>query len=343
MRGGFVSRLIGHYAWVVLVVMFVVTLAGVGVRATPSVLIVPMEQAFGWNGAAISGAIALNFVLFGLTGPFAAAMVQTVGLKRTVTLSLVLLALGAGLSSLVTQIWQLYLTWGVLVGVGTGGVSMGVATAVANRWFMARRGLVLGLLTASNATGQLIFLPVLAWLTSHVGWHAAPLTAAVVLAVMIPVVLVMLPESPAALGMAPYGSNEIVPVPPPSGNPFLIALTGLAHGARSVDFWLLFITFSVCGFSTFGLVGTHLIPFCIDHGIPAVTAASLLAAMGVFDLIGTTISGWLTDRYNPRVLLFWYYGLRGCCRSPRSTSSAWGSSRCSTDWTGWRRCRRPSR
>ncbi len=314
MGSGLIARLVGrrvHYAWIVVAVVFVVTLAGVGVRATPGVLIVPLEQAFGWSDAAISGAIALNFVLFGLTGPFAAAMVQTLGLKRTMTMSMLLLALGSGLSSLVTEMWQLYFTWGVLVGVGTGGVSMGVATAVANRWFMHRRGLVLGLLTASNATGQLIFLPALAWLANHVGWHAAPLAAAVVLTAMIPFVLLLLPESPGALGMAPYGSSEVVTIPRPSGNPFLIALSGLGRGSRSMDFWLLFVTFSICGFSTFGLVATHLIPFCIDHGIPAVTAASLLAAMGVFDLIGTTVSGWLTDRYNPRVLLFWYYGLRG--------------------------------
>jgi MFS family permease len=314
MGPGSIARLVGrrvHYAWIVVAVMFFVTLAGVGVRATPGVLIVPLEQAFGWSNAAISGAIALNFVLFGLTGPFAAALVQTLGLRRTVMISMVVLALGAGLSSMVTQLWQLYLTWGVLVGAGTGGVSMGVATAVANRWFMQRRGLVLGLLTASNATGQLIFLPVLAWLASHVGWHVAPLAAALVLTALIPFAWLLLPESPGALGMAAYGSTEVVDIPKPSGNPFFIALSGLARGSRSVDFWLLFITFSICGFSTFGLVATHLIPFCIDHGIPAVTAASLLAAMGVFDLVGTTVSGWLTDRYNPRVLLFWYYGLRG--------------------------------
>jgi MFS family permease len=300
-----------HYAWIVVGVMFIVILAGVGVRATPGVLIVPLEKAFGWSNAAISGAIALNFALFGLAGPFAAALIQTLGLKRTVLISMVILALGAGLSSLVTQIWQLYLTWGVLVGMGTGGVSMGVATAVANRWFADRRGLVIGLLTASNATGQLVFLPALAWLATNIGWHVAPLAAGLVLAGLIPLVLLILPESPEAVGIAPYGSNEIVVMPRPSGNPFVIAIAGLMRGAKSVDFWLLFVTFSICGFSTFGLVATHLIPFCIDHGIPAVTAAGFLAAIGVFDLVGTTASGWLTDRYNPRVLLFWYYGLRG--------------------------------
>jgi MFS family permease len=314
MGPGSIARLAGrrvHYAWIVLVLMFFVILAGVGVRATPGVLIVPLEHAFGWSNAAISGAIALNFVLFGIAGPFAAALIQTLGLKRTVLASMVLLALGAGLSSLATQIWHLYLTWGVLVGMGTGGVSMGVATAVANRWFSHRRGLVIGLLTASNATGQLVFLPMFAWLATNISWHIAPLAAAGVLLGLIPLVVLLLPETPAAVALPPYGETQIVPMPPPSGNPFAIAISGLMRGARSVDFWLLFVTFSICGFSTFGLVGTHLIPFCIDHGIPAVTAAGFLASIGVFDLVGTTVSGWLTDRYNPRILLFWYYGLRG--------------------------------
>jgi sugar phosphate permease len=199
----------------------------------------------------------------------------------------------------------------VLVGLGSGAGMVGLATALANRWFVARRGLVVGLLTASNASGQLIFLPALAWLATHYGWHAVPWTVALVIALLIPLVLLMLPESPEAIGIGPFGSNEIVRLPPRSGNPFLIAIGGLARGMRSLDFWLLFVTFAVCGFSTNGLVGTHLIPFCVDHGIPEVSAAGLLAAMGVFDLIGTTFSGYLTDRYNPRILLFWYYALRG--------------------------------
>jgi predicted MFS family arabinose efflux permease len=300
-----------HYAWIVVALMFVVILSSVGVRATPGVLIVPLEQAFGWSNAVISGAVSLNILLFGLVGPFAAGLIQTIGLKRTVLLSMVLLVIGAGLSSFVTQIWQLYLTWGVLVGLGSGAGMVGLATAIANRWFIHRRGLVVGLLTASNASGQLVFLPALAWLATHYGWHAVPWTVALVIALLIPLVLLMLPESPEAIGIGPFGSNEIVRLPPRSGNPFLIAIGGLARGMRSLDFWLLFVTFAVCGFSTNGLVGTHLIPFCVDHGIPEVSAAGLLAAMGVFDLIGTTFSGYLTDRYNPRILLFWYYGLRG--------------------------------
>jgi MFS family permease len=309
-----IARLIAgrlHYAWLVVAVMFVVILASVGVRATPSVLIVPLQQAFGWNAAVISGAVSLNILLFGLVGPFAAGLIQTIGLKGTVVGSMVLLVVGAGLSSFVTEIWELYLTWGVLVGLGSGAGMVGLATAIANRWFVRRRGLVVGLLTASNASGQLVFLPLLASLLISHTWHIVPLVVAGTILALIPVVLVMLPESPAAIGLGPFGSTEIAELPPRSGNPFVIAIAGLMRGTRSVDFWLLFATFAVCGFSTNGLVGTHLIPFCIDHGIPEVSAASLLAAMGVFDLIGTTLSGYLTDRFDSRVLLFWYYGLRG--------------------------------
>ncbi len=305
----FAGRL--HYSWVVLAVMFVVILASVGVRATPGVLIVPLQQAFGWNAAAISGAVSLNILLFGLVGPFAAGLIQTIGLKRTVLGSMVLLVLGAGSSAFITQIWQLYLTWGVLVGLGSGAGMVGLATAIANRWFVQRRGLVVGLLTAGNASGQLVFLPLLASLVVSHTWHIVPIVVAGVILALIPVVLLMLPESPAAIGIGPFGSKEIVELPPLSGNPFAIAISGLTRGAKSVDFWLLFITFAVCGFSTNGLVATHLIPFCMDHGIPEVSAAGLLAAMGVFDLVGTTVSGYLTDRFDSRVLLFWYYGLRG--------------------------------
>jgi len=300
-----------HYAWIVVALMFVVILASVGVRAAPGVLIVPLEQSFGWSAAVISGAISLNILLFGLVGPFAAGLIQVIGLKRTVLISMALLVVGAGLSSFITQIWQLYLTWGVLVGLGSGAGMVGLATAIANRWFVARRGLVVGLLTAGNASGQLVFLPLLASLATSQGWHIVPMVVAAVILLLMPVVMLLLPESPASVGLGAFGSNEIVPLPPHSGNPFMIAIEGLFRGFRSMDFWLLFISFGVCGFSTNGLVATHLIPFCIDHGIAAVSAAGLLAAMGVFDLIGTTFSGWLTDRYNPRILLFWYYSLRG--------------------------------
>ena len=300
-----------HYAWIVVAIMFTVILASVGVRAAPGVLIVPLERTFGWSDSTISGAISVNILLFGLVGPFATALIQTLGMRWTVLASMTLLVLGAGSSAFVTTPWQLYLTWGVLVGLGSGAGMVGLAATVANRWFVRRRGLVIGLLTASNASGQLVFLPLLARLAESLGWQSVPWTVALVIAALMPVVVFLLPESPGSLGLGPYGAAAEAPTVPSAGNPFTLALLGLARGARSVDFWLLCGSFAVCGFSTNGLIGTHLIAYCADHGIAAVTAAGLLAAMGVFDLIGTTLSGWLTDRCNPRILLFWYYGLRG--------------------------------
>src|SRR6202161_936163 len=228
-----IARLVAgrvHYAWIVVAVMFVVILASVGVRATPGVLIVPLQQAFGWNAAVISGAVSLNILLFGLVGPFAAGLIQVIGLKRTVLCSMVLLVIGAGLSSFISQVWQLYLTWGVLVGLGSGAGMVGLATAIANRWFMHRRGLVVGLLTASIASGQLVFLPLLASLAVSHTWHIVPLVVAGVILALIPLVLLMLPESPASIGLGPFGSSEIVPLPPRAGNAFAIAIHGLVRG-----------------------------------------------------------------------------------------------------------------
>ncbi len=300
-----------HYAWVVAFTAFIVILCSVGVRAAPGVLIVPLEKAFGWDAATISGAISLNIALFGLGGPFAAALMRTVGLRATVLGSMALLALGAGLSGFITEVWQLYLTWGVLVGLGSSLGMLALAATIANRWFVERRGLVVGMLTAGNASGQLIFLPLLAHISVQAGWRGVPwLTAGVMLALM-PLVWLLLAEDPASVGLAPLGASGAVAEAPSPSNPFRIALAGLARGAGSFDFWLLAGSFGICGFSTYGLVLTHLIPYCADHGISTVTAAGFLAAIGVFDFFGTLGSGWLTDRYDSRVLLFWYYGLRG--------------------------------
>ena len=299
-----------HYAWVVVGLMFLVMLATAGVRAAPSVLIVPLEHAFGWSRATISAAISVNIFLFGLIGPFGAGLMQTFGIRRTVLLALCVLSVSVGLSGFIDQPWEMFATWGVMVGVASGATSTGLAATVANRWFEKNRGLAVGLLTASNASGQLVFLPLLAHLAETGSWRTVSWVVAGAAAAMIPLVLVLLPESPARVGLLPLGAVA-EPDTRRHGNPVTVAFAGLARGARSADFWLLFASFFVCGFSTNGLIGTHLISYCFDHGIPEVQAAGLLAAMGVFDLIGTTGSGWLTDRYNPRVLLFWYYGLRG--------------------------------
>jgi MFS family permease len=300
-----------HYAWVVVGLMFTVILATVGVRAAPGVLIVPLEQEFGWSAGTISGAISLNILLGGLVGPFGAALIQRIGMRGTVLCSLSLLAVGAAGAAFAAKPWELYATWGVLVGIGSGAGMVGMATAIANRWFVARRGLVIGLLTASNASGQLVFLPLLASLAQHLGWQSVPWVVALVILALIPLVTLVLAESPGSVGLGPYGTAAAPPTTTSAVNPVFVALSGLGRGMRSLDFWLLFLSFAICGFSTNGLVATHLISYCVDHGIPELNAASVLAAMGVFDLIGTTASGWLTDRYNSRILLFWYYGLRG--------------------------------
>jgi sugar phosphate permease len=308
------QRLAGrmHYGWVVAAVTFLALLSAAGVRATPSVLIVPLEQAFGWTRATISLAISINIFLYGLMGPFAGALMQRIGIRRTVALALALMAVTIAASTLMSSPWQLILTWGFLIGLGSGTVALVLGAAVVNRWFTTRRGVVMGLLTASTATGQLVFLPMLAAVSQSAGWTAVAWIVAAAVAAMVPVVLLLLRDNPQDVGLQPYGADESAPVTPPSqANPIVVAISVLARVSRSRDFWLLFLSFFVCGLSTNGLIGTHLISACIDQGIPEVNAAGLLAMMGIFDLIGTTLSGWLSDRYDNRWLLFWYYGLRG--------------------------------
>jgi MFS family permease len=300
-----------HYAWIVLAVTFVALLAGAGIRATPSVLIVPLEQEFGWSRSAISFAISVNILLYGLMGPFAGALMQRLGIRRTTVGALALLVIGVTLSTRVTAPWQLVVTWGLIVGSGSGMVALVLGATVVNRWFTTRRGLAMGLLTASTATGQLVFLPLLARIIEHDGWRTAAMVVAAAAALAIPLVLLLLRERPSVLGLPPYGATVVETTPTVAENPVRTALDALADGFRSRDFWLLSGTFFICGASTNGLVGTHLIPAAHDHGIPEVRAAGLLAVMGMFDLLGTTGSGWLSDRWSSRHLLAWYYGLRG--------------------------------
>ncbi len=301
-----------HYAWVIAAVTFVILLVAAGTRATPGVLLVPLEQEFGWSRATISFAVAVNIFLYGMAGPFAAAIMNRFGIRRTVVAALSVIALGVGLTPLMQQSWQLVLLWGFVVGMGTGVTALALGATITARWFTERRGLVMGVLTASTATGQLVFLPLLAYLAETYGWRAVSLTIAGVSILLIPLVALLMRDQPSDKGLAAYGeSGGPKPIPPPVGNPVMIAFGALRNGMRSRDFWLLSGSFFVCGASTNGLIGTHLIAACLDHGIPEVTAAGLLAAMGVFDFFGTTISGWLSDRWDNRWLLAWYYGFRG--------------------------------
>jgi sugar phosphate permease len=300
-----------HYAWVVAGMTFLILLLGAGVRATPSILLVPLEKEFGWSAATISAAIAVNIFLFGMIGPFAVAIMERFGLRRTVSFSLVILSLGVALTSLMRAPWQMMALWGFLVGSGTGMIAMVLGATVAERWFVQNRGLVLGILTASSATGQLIFLPLLATLSVNFGWRAVSLTVALIALVMAPIAALLLRNRPSDIGLPRYGEPDLHRIERRSENPAHRALSALRRGLLSRDFWLLSGTFFICGASTNGLIGTHLIPACIDRGIPEVGAANLLAVIGVFDLVGTTVSGWLTDRFDSRRLLAWYYALRG--------------------------------
>ena len=310
-----IDRLVGgrrHYAWLIVVVTFVTLITTAGFRATPGVLIVPLQQEFGWSRGTISIAVSLGLVLFGLTAPFSAALMERFGIRRVMLIALATVAAGASLTTVMTSPWQLDLLWGVVVGGATGAVSVPLAATVANRWFESRRGFVTGILTASNASGQMIFLPLLAWLATAYGWrYAAVAVAFVAMVVVFPIVALFVRDRPQSLGLEPYGATEPVPVPERSARPFRPAIDGLLLGVGSGTFWLLASTFFICGLSTNGLIGTHLIPAAIDHHMTAVAGASLLALMGLFDVIGTTVSGWLTDRMDPRRLLAWYYALRG--------------------------------
>jgi len=302
-----------HYGWIVVGVTFCVLLVGAGVRSTPGILMVPFEDEFHWSRATISFAVAVSLGLYGVMGPFAAAFMERFGLRRTMVSALALLATGVVLTTLMRESWQLVLLWGVVVGMGAGVIANVLGAVVATRWFTARRGLVIGLLTGSAAAGQLIFLPTFASVTTHFGWRTTVLVIAAAALMLIPLVALLMRERPQDVGLVPYGETG-APKPaaaPAVGNPIMLSLRTLAEAARKRDFWLLAGSFFCCGASTNGLIGTHLIPACLDNGIPEVTSAGLLAAMGMFNILGTTGSGWLSDRVDNRILLAVYYSLRG--------------------------------
>jgi predicted MFS family arabinose efflux permease len=301
-----------HYAWIVVGVIFLVLLCSAGIRATPSVMILPLEQEFGWSRSTISVVISVNIALYGLIGPFSAAAMQRFGIRRVVLFALVLLASGTALSTLMHMPWHMLLSWGLLVGAGTGVAANTLGATIVSRWFETRRGFAMGLLTASAATGQMVFLPLMASMVGAYGWRSVAFLVSAVALLAIPLVWLLLPESPAAIGKKMVGQTaDLKEEAATKRNPLAIAFDALRTSVRMPDFWLLFFSFFVCGLSTNGYIGTQFIAMCNDYGINEVGGASILAAMGMLDLIGTTLSGWLSDRYNPRVLLFWYYGLRG--------------------------------
>lgn len=302
-----------HPAILVTAITFLALLFAAGLRSAPGVMMLPLELHFGWDRATISFSAALGLLLYGLVGPFAAALMLSVGIRRTMLGGLALMAASTFASQWMTAPWHYVLSWGVLSGIGSGTITSVLGAAVVNRWFATRQGLVMRLLSASTATGALLFLPFLAWLTQGGAWRPVALAVSFGCATLIPIVALFMPERPESRGVRRFGEQEDTPLPPPlkqAATPWL-AIEALIRASKSSTFWVLAGSFFVCGLTTNGLVGTHMIAFCGDHGIAPVAAAGLLSVMGFFDLIGTTASGWLTDRYNPRRLLAAYYGLRG--------------------------------
>jgi MFS family permease len=319
-----------HWAWVVAAVSFVAILGAAGFRSVPGVMMNPLHHEFGWSHGVVGLAMSVNMTLFGVTAPFAAALMDRFGVRPVLSAALLMIATGSAVSITMTASWQLVLLWGVLVGVGTGSISMGFVATVATRWFEQRRGVVTGVLTAASATGQLIFLPIVAAVTTAHGWRWASLIVAAAALAVVPLVITFMRNYPQDKGLAPYGATayrEPAVVPASS---FGAAFDGLRLGARVPAFWLLAASFAICGMTTNGLIGTHFIPAANDHGMPTTVAAGLLATIGILDVAGTVFSGWLTDRVDARLLLVVYYCGRGvslfmlpALLSPHAEPSTW--------------------
>ena len=300
-----------HYAWIVLVTAFITLVGAAGFRSAPGVLIDPLGEEFGWSRSVVGFAVSINVILYGLMGPFAAALQMRFGLRRVTIIALTIISLGALATTHMSATWHLYLLWGVVVGIGSGSMATVFASTVASRWFVARRGLVTGTLTAASASGQLVFLPVLTRLADHHGWRSVGLTIGVSSAAVIPLVFFFLRNSPADMGLTPFGAPADFTAPEPLRNPIRSAFDALNDARRDQIFWLLWGSFLVCGLSTNGLIQTHFLSAAHDHELAAATAAGYLALIGGFDVIGTIGSGALTDRFDPARLLLFYYGFRG--------------------------------
>ncbi|GGO47302.1 MFS transporter [Streptomyces lasiicapitis] len=299
-----------HRAWLVAAVAFVTIIGGAAFGSLPGLLIDPLNDEFGWSRGEIGLGVSINMALYGLTAPFAAALMDRFGMRKVVAVALTMIAAGAVLSVWMTASWQLMLYWGLLVGLGTGSMAMSFSATVTNRWFVERRGLVTGILTAAGASGQLVFLPLCAWIVDEHGWEPAVVTVALAALAVVPFVWLLLRDHPADVGLAPYG-GEFTPKPEPTRGAAKRTVRVLFDAAKTGPFWLLAGSFAICGASTNGLIRTHFVPSAHDHGMQITAAASLLAVIGVFDIIGTIASGWLTDRFDARRLLAVYYALRG--------------------------------
>lgn len=300
-----------HPAWWAAAVTFLALVGAAGFRAVPGVLMDPLHAEFGWSTTTISAAVAVNMALYGLTSPFAAALMERFGIRAVVTGALLVVAAGSGLTVFMTASWQLVLCWGVLVGLGTGSMALALVATVTGRWFVARRGLVSGILTAGGSAGQLVFLPLVAHVVATSGWRTASLAVAAAALAVAPFVVWLLRDRPSQVGAAPYGGTFADEPPAVRTGAAMVAIRALTTAARTRPFWYLAGGMAICGATTMGLIQPHFVPAAHDHGMPATAAAGLLALVGIFDVAGTIASGWLTDRVDPRLLLLAYYALRG--------------------------------
>lgn len=300
-----------HYAWVVFVAAFITLVGAAGFRSAAGVLVDPLREEFGWSRSTVGTAVSINVFLYGLIGPFAAALQLRFGLRRVTMSALAIISLGAFATTQMTSPIHLYLLWGVVVGTGSGCMATVFASTVASRWFVARRGLVTGALTAASASGQLVFLPVLTRLADNHGWRSVGITIGICAVAVIPVVFFFLRNSPADIGLLPVGASADYAAPAPLENPVRSAFSALNAARHDQIFWLLWGSFMVCGLSTNGLIQTHFLSAAHDHAFTAATAAGYLALIGGFDVIGTIGSGALTDRFDPARLLMFYYAFRG--------------------------------
>ncbi|WP_155591745.1 MFS transporter [Lysinibacillus cavernae] len=302
-----------HYSWVILIITFFsIIVAGITMSSS-GVFIDPLEKEFQWDRSTIALAFAVSLFLYGISGPFMAALLEVIGLKKMMLSAMATLVGGISLTFFMSQSWQLIVIWGGIIGLGASLFLTVLSPYVANHWFVKRRGLAVGILTASTATGQLILLPVLAIIIEHYSWRWAIGLILLLSTIMFIMIAIFIKNKPQDLGLTPYGQQEIIKEQQVhiKKNPISMAFHGLLEAVKVKAFWLLAGSFFICGLSTSGLIGTHFVSYCITFGVPLVTAASLLSFMGVFNLLGTTVSGWLSDRFDNRWLLFWYYLLRG--------------------------------
>ncbi|MEE6449975.1 MFS transporter [Gottfriedia acidiceleris] len=300
-----------HYSWIILIVTFLSVIIAAVTNTMSGVMMIPFEKEFGWSRASISGAFAICITLVGFSGPFIAGLYQKFSVRKVLLVGMGTLLAAILLTTIMTQIWHLFIIWGIIIGLSAGAFLTVLNAYVATTWFEKKRGLALGLLTSSSAAGQLVFLPLMAYIVENYSWRNAVLTI-FSFGVLIYVLLwVFMKNDPADVGALPLGAEKSNQKQANNINPVKAAFAGLKLGAKSKVFWLLAGSFFVCGFSTSGLIGTHFISLCIDYGYKEVTAASILAFMGIFNIIGTTLSGYISDRFDNRWLLFWYYGLRG--------------------------------